>query len=264
MTGQNMQLLEGKKILVTGISGKRSIGWGIASALDANGAEMAFTYQNERFEAKVRELAQDCNCRTVLPCDVQNDDEIESLFRRLEEEWGRIDGLIHSIAFANREELRESCVDRTTRGGFLLAHEVSCYSLLALAKMASPLMQDGKNASIVTLSYLGAERTVPNYNVMGIAKASLEASVRYMARDLGPFGIRVNSISAGPIRTLAAAGIAGFRDMLDHCRKTSPLRRNVTLSDVGNVAVFLCSDWSSAISGENIHVDAGFHSIAMF
>jgi enoyl-[acyl-carrier protein] reductase I len=255
-----MAFLEGKRVLITGLLSNRSIAYGIAKAARRQGAELAFTYQNERFKDRVSEMAAEFGSRLIFPCDVASDDEIARLFTELSKSWTGLDGLVHAIAFAPREAIAGDFVEGLSREGFRVAHDVSAYSFAALAKAALPLMQ-GRRAALLTLTYLGAERTVPNYNTMGLAKASLEACVRYLAASLGPKGIRVNAISAGPIKTLAAAGIAGFGKILKHVEENSPLRRNVTTEDVGNVAAFLLSDLAAGVTGEITHVDAGFNSV---
>jgi enoyl-[acyl-carrier protein] reductase I len=255
-----MALLEGKRILVTGLLSNRSIAWGIAKAAKREGAELAFTYQNERFKDRVAEMAAELGSRLAYACDVGSDDEIARLFEAIGKDWGALDGVVHAIAFAPREAISGDFLDGLSREAFRIAHDVSAYSFAALAKAALPLMQ-GRRGALLTLSYLGAERTVPHYNTMGLAKASLEASVRYLAGSLGPKGIRVNAISAGPIKTLAASGIAGFGKILKHVEENSPLRRNVTIEDVGNAAAFLLSDLAAGITGEVTHVDGGFHAV---
>ncbi|HZG70535.1 MAG TPA: enoyl-ACP reductase FabI [Chondromyces sp.] len=254
-------LLEGKTFVVMGVANKRSIAWGIARSLHQAGARLVFTYAGERLEKNVRELAEtlEGNDSLIYPCDVTSDEDIEKCFAVIKEEVGTIHGLAHCIAFANKEDLEGAFVD-TSREGFLLAHNISAYSLTAVAKYAKPLMTEG--GSIVTMTYLGGERVVKNYNVMGVAKASLDASVRYLAADLGKDGIRVNSISAGPIRTLAAKGIGDFNSILKKIEESAPLHRTTTQEEVGDTAVFLFSDMSRGITGENIHVDSGFHIIA--
>ncbi|GAB4210185.1 MAG: enoyl-ACP reductase [Roseiflexaceae bacterium] len=255
-----MGLLDGKKGLILGLANDHSIAWGIAQALHAEGADLGFTYVGEALERRVRPLAQSLGAKLIEPCDVQNDDEIAALMARTREVYGTIDILIHAVAFAKREELSGAFYN-TTREGFHLALDVSAYSLTAVTKAALDLLNPG--ASIVTLTYHGSQQVAPNYNVMGVAKAALEASVRYLASDLGPRNIRVNAISAGPIRTLAASGISGFRSLHKQFAEVAPLRRNVTIEDVGKSAVWLCSDWSSAVTGEIVYVDAGFHTIAV-
>jgi len=255
-----MGILSGKKILVTGVLSNRSIAYGIARSAHQQGAELAFTYQNERFLDRITEFAADFNSKLVFPCDVANDGEIEALFANLGTSWEGLDGLVHAIAFAPREAIAGDFLEGLSREAFRIAHDVSSYSFGALAKAALPMMKDRK-ASLITLTYLGAERTVPNYNTMGLAKASLEAAVRYLAGSLGPQGIRVNGISAGPIKTLAAAGIADFGKILKYVEQNSPLRRNVTTEDVGNAAAFLLSDLASGITGEITYVDGGFNTV---
>ncbi len=256
-----MGFLSGKKILVTGVLSDRSIASGIADALHREGAEIALTYQNESLRERVEGLAKNWNVKVLLPCDVSSDEEISKTFIELKKHWANLDGVVHSIAFAPREELEGDFVEKTSREGFKTAHEISSYSFTALARAALPMLNE--NAALVTLTYLGSEKAMPSYNVMGLAKASLEANVRYMAASLGPKKIRVNAISAGPIRTLAASGVSGLRKMLAYNEKVSPLRQNVTIEQVGNTAAFLCSDLSSGITGEVIHVDSGFHAMAM-
>jgi enoyl-[acyl-carrier protein] reductase I len=255
-----MGFLAGKKILVTGVLSNRSIAYGIAKAARREGAELALTYQNERFKDRVTEMAGELGSSIALPCEVTSDSEIETLFARLKEKWDGLDGLVHAIAFAPREAIAGDFLDGLSRAAFAQAHDISAYSFPALAKAAAPMMQ-GRQASLVTLTYLGAERVVPNYNTMGLAKASLEASVRYLAASLGPKGVRVNGISAGPIKTLAASGIAGFGKILKFVEDNAPLRRNVTTEDVGNVAAFLLSDLAAAVTGEILYVDSGFSHV---
>ncbi|MDX9740527.1 MAG: enoyl-ACP reductase [Gammaproteobacteria bacterium] len=253
-----MGFLQGKRALIVGVASNRSIAWGIASAMRREGAELAFTYQNDKLQSRVEGFAADLGSDIVLPCDVGDDAQIAEVFAQLESRWGYIDTIVHSVAFAPREELEGGYVESVTREGFRIAHDISAYSFAALAKGGRKLMQ-GRNGSLLTVSYLGAVRAIPNYNVMGMAKASLEASVRYMAHDLGPEGIRVNAVSAGPIKTLAAAGISNFRSFLDYSERNSPLRRNVTIDEVGNAAAFLCSDLASGITGEILYVDSGYN-----
>ncbi len=257
-----MGLLENKRALIVGVASNRSIAWGIAQAMHREGAEIAFTYQNDKLRSRVEKLAAELGSEIIVPCDVSNDEEITAVFEHLDDYWDGLDILVHSVAFAPKEQLDGEYLENVTREGFLQAHEISSYSFSALAD-ASREMMKGRNGSMLTLSYIGAVRAMPNYNVMGVAKASLEANVRYMASSLGPEGIRVNAISAGPIKTLAAAGIKGMRDFLSHVEKVSPLRRNVTIDEVGNVAAFMCSDHASAITGEITYVDSGFNSIGM-
>jgi enoyl-[acyl-carrier protein] reductase I len=252
-----MPFLQGRRILVTGMLSNRSIAYGIAKACAREGAELAFTYQGEGIRERVADLAREFGTERVFACDVSDDAQIEALFGELAKHWDGLDGLVHAIAFAPREALKGSFHESITRESFRIAHDISSYSLAALAKGAVPLMK-GRPGSIVTLSYLGAERSIPSYNVMGLAKASLEAAVRYLAASLGPEGIRVNAISAGPIKTLAAAGIGGFSKILHFVEKNAPLRRGVTIHEVGNAAAFLLSDLASGITGEVTYVDAGF------
>jgi enoyl-[acyl-carrier protein] reductase I len=256
-----MGFLSGKRILITGLLSNRSIAYGIAQACYREGAELAFTYVGERFRDRIEEFAREFGSTLVFPCDVAEDAQIAATFDGLRRHWDGLDGLVHSIGFAPREAISGSFLEGLTRENFRIAHDVSAYSFPALAKAALPLLE-GRPASLLTLTYLGAERVVPHYNTMGLAKASLEASVRYLAADLGPKGIRVNGISAGPIKTLAASGIKGFSRMLEFNEKNSPLRRNVTIDEVGNVAAFLLSDLASGMTGEITYVDAGFHAIA--
>ena len=255
-----MGFLDGKRILVTGVISNRSIAYGIARACRAQGAELAFTYQGERFEDRVREFATDFGSKLVFDCDVADDAQIAAVFAGLGQHWDSLDGLVHAIAFAPKESLEGDFLDGMSREAFRVAHDISSYSLAALSKAALPLMQ-GRPGSILTLSYLGAERVIPNYNTMGLAKASLEAGVRYLAGSLGPRGIRVNGISAGPIKTLAAMGISGFSKILKFVEENSPMRRNVSIDDVGNVAAFLLSDMAAGITGEITHVDSGFNAV---
>ncbi len=255
-----MGLLDGKKGLITGVANDHSIAWGIAQALHREGADLGFTFFGEALEKRVRPLAESIHAKLIEPCDVGSDEQIEALMNRVREEYGELDILIHAIAFAHRDELKGAYLN-TTRTGFLTAMEISAYSLTALVKAAHDILRPG--ASIITLTYHGAQQAVPNYNVMGVAKAALEASVRYLAADLGPRNMRVNAISAGPIRTLAASGIAGFRSLHRQFAEFSPMRRNVTIEDVGNTALWLCSDLASSITGEIIYVDAGFHIVGV-
>lgn len=249
--------LKGKTGIILGVANKRSIAWACAQSLSREGMRLCFTYMGERMEPKVRDLAAEIPGSVVLPCDVTNHDEIDAVFEHLKEEFGGLDTIVHAVAFANREELQGDFY-HTSRDGYMLAHEVSAYSLTAIVQRALPLME-GREGSIVTLSYIGAERVVPNYNVMGIAKAALEASVRYLAADLGPRGIRVNAISAGPIRTLSASGVSGFNDILDFIAAKSPLRRNITAEEVGDTCLFLAGPHSRGITGTTMYVDGGFH-----
>lgn len=254
-------LLAGKTGLIVGVAHKSSIAWAIAHALSNAGMRLAFTYQGERLEKNVRELAEPLPGSLILPLDVTREDDLDAAFSAISAEFGTLDTLVHSVAFARKEDLAGTFVD-TSREGFLLAHDISAYSLTAMARRALPLFEQAGGGSIITLSYLGGERVVENYNVMGVAKASLEMSVRYLASDLGPKGVRVNAISAGPIKTLAARGISGFSKILDHMEARTPLRRNVEAAEVGDTALFLASHLSRGITGEVIHVDAGFHSVA--
>ena len=251
-----MGLLAGRRAAIFGVANDRSIAWAISEALHAEGAELAFTFAGEVLEKRVRPLAEGIGSKIILPCDVTKDEEIEEVFSTLKQEWGALDIMIHAIAFARKEDLANPYV-QTSRHGFHLAMDVSAYSMVALARQAAPLME-GRGGSMLTLTYMGSERVIPNYNVMGVAKAALEASVRYLAHDLGPKGIRVNAISAGPIRTLAASGIADFKEMLHHVSERAPLKRNIDAEEVGKTALFLCSEWGSAITGEVLHVDAGY------
>jgi enoyl-[acyl-carrier protein] reductase I len=257
-----MGILAGKRALIVGIASERSIAWGVAEAMRREGAELAFTYQNERLKSRVEECAAQCNSKIVLPCDVQEDAQIAGLFAALDGHWSGFDILVHSVAFARSEELKGDYLSSVTRDGFRIAHDVSSYSFAALGQAARPRMQ-GRKAALLTLTYLGAVRTLPSYNVMGVAKASLEANVRYMAASLGPEGIRVNAISAGPIRTLAASAVKDLRQFLVYVEKVAPLRRNVTIEEVGNVAAFLCSDLASAVTGEITYVDCGFNIMGL-
>ena len=255
-----MGFLQDKKILVTGLLSNRSIAYGIAKALAREGATLAFTYQAAELRERVERLAREFGAAAVLPCDVASDEEIAALFAELGKRWKGLDGIVHSIAFAPREALKGDFLDGLTREGFRIAHDVSAYSFAALARAGLPLME-GRKASLITLTYLGAGRAIPHYNVMGLAKASLEAAVRYLAADLGPRGIRVNGISAGPIKTLAAAGISGFGKILKFVEDNAPLRRNVTIEDVGNTAAFLMSDLAAGITGEITYVDCGLNTV---
>ena len=257
-----MGFLEGKNALIVGLASNRSIAWGIAQAMQREGAALAFSYQTDKLKPRVEKMAEDLNSQLVMPCDVSSDQQIDDVFKYLANSWSKVDIIIHSVGFAPKEELVGDYVEMTTREGFNIAHEISSYSFTALAK-AGRKMMEGTNGSLLTLSYLGAERAMPNYNVMGLAKASLEANVRYMANAMGPEGIRVNGISAGPIRTLAAAGIGDFRKMLNQVEENAPLRKNVTIEEVGNAAAFLCSDLASGITGQNIYVDSGYNIIGM-
>ncbi|MGR9072376.1 MAG: enoyl-ACP reductase FabI [Gammaproteobacteria bacterium] len=253
-----MGFMQGKRALIVGLASNRSIAWGIAQAMHREGAELAFTYQNDKLKDRVEKMAAECGSTITAECDVSSDAQIESVFDTLEKHWDGLDCIVHSVAYAPREALEGSFVDAVTRENFKIAHDISAYSFVALAKAGKKMMQ-GRNGSLLTLSYLGSERAIPNYNVMGVAKASLDATVRYMAASLGPEGIRVNAVSAGPIRTLAASGINNFKAMLSKAADTAPLKKNVTIEEVGNAAAFLCSDLASGITGEILFVDAGYN-----
>ncbi len=257
-----MAFLQGKRALIVGLASNRSIAWGVAQAMKQQGAELAFTYQNEKLQSRVEKMAAQLDSDIALPCDVASDTDIERVFERLDDYWDHVDIIVHSVAYAPREALEGDYLDSVTRESFNIAHEISSYSFAAIAK-AGRNMMEGRDGAMLTMSYLGAERAMPNYNVMGLAKASLEANVRYMASSLGPDGIRVNGISAGPIKTLAAAGISDFRSMLNHVEKNAPMRRNITIEDVGNASAFLCSDLAMGITGETIYVDSGYNTIGM-
>lgn len=259
-----MGFLQGKRVLIVGVASPRSIASGIAHAMAKQGAELAFTYQNDKLKSRVEKIAEECGAdpTMVFPCDVSSDEQIQAVFDDLSKHWDGLDTIVHSVAFAPREQLQGSFVDSVTRDGFSIANDISAYSFAALAKAGKPMMA-GRNGSMLTLSYLGAERAIDNYNVMGVAKAALEATVRYMAYSLGEEGIRVNAVSAGPIKTLAAAGIGDFGKMLAYGERNSPLRRNVTIEEVGNVAAFLCSDLASGVTGEITYVDAGYNIVGI-
>lgn len=248
-------LFEGKRVFVFGVANERSIAWGISKKLHEHGARLGFTFQGEALERRVRPLAESVGSDLVVPCDVGDDAQIKGVFEQIREKWGGLDAVVHSVAFANREDLDGRFLD-TSRAGFKLALDISAYSLVAIAREAEPLLAESKG-SIITMTYYGAEKVVPNYNVMGVAKAALEACVRYLAADLGPSGVRVNAISAGPIKTLAAAGIKGFKGLLGEAAGRAPLRRNVSLADVAGCAVFLCSELGNGVTGEVIYVDSG-------
>ena len=256
-----MGFLAGKRAVIVGLASNRSIAWGIAQALRAQGAELAFNYQTEKLKGRVEKMAADLDSDIALPLDVTEDDQIQDFFGKLSKHWDGFDILIHSVAYAPAEQLEGGYIEAINREGFRIAHDVSSYSFAALAKTSRPMIQDG--GALLTLSYLGAVRSLPNYNVMGLAKASLEANVRFMAFDLGADGIRVNAISAGPIRTLAASGIKGMRQMLTHVSEAAPLKRNVTIEDVGNAASFLVSDLAAGVTGEVLYVDAGYNTVGM-
>ena len=257
---QSTALMSGKKGLIMGVANERSIAWGIAKAVHAHGGELGFTYQGEALERRVRPLAESVDSEVVLPCDVTDDSSIDKVFEGIAERWGKLDFLVHAIAFADKDELKGKYVN-TSRDNFIRSLDVSCYSFTAIAQRAAPLMNPG--GSLVTLTYYGAERVMPHYNVMGVAKAALEASVRYLAVDLGGAEVRVNAISAGPIKTLAASGIGDFRYILKWNEYNSPLRRNVTIDQVGSAALYLLSDLSSGVTGEIHHVDSGYHTVGM-
>ena len=256
------KLLQGKRFLVAGIASKLSIAYGIAQALRREGAELAFTYPNEKLKKRVDEFASQMGSTLVFACVVADDAQIEQTFIDLGQHWDGLDGVVHSIGFAPADQLDGDFTDITSREGFKIAHDISAYSFIAIARAAKPLLQ-ARQGCLLTLTYQGSERVLPNYNVMGLAKASLEASVRYLASSLGKDGIRVNAISAGPIRTLAASGIKSFRKMLDVNASIAPLQRNVTIEEVGNAALFLCSPWASGITGEIMYVDGGFNTVGM-
>ena len=257
---QSTALMSGRKGLIMGVANERSIAWGIAKAVHAHGGELGFTYQGEALERRVRPLAESVDSEVVLPCDVTDDSSIDKVFEGIAERWGKLDFLVHAIAFADKDELKGKYVN-TSRDNFIRSLDVSCYSFTAIARRAAPLMNPG--GSLVTLTYYGAERVMPHYNVMGVAKAALEASVRYLAVDLGGAEVRVNAISAGPIKTLAASGIGDFRYILKWNEYNSPLRRNVTIDQVGSAALYLLSDLSSGVTGEIHHVDSGYHTVGM-
>ncbi|MCB5184446.1 SDR family oxidoreductase [Methylobacillus gramineus] len=257
-----MGFLSGKRALIVGMLSEHSIAYGIAAAMKREGAELAFTFQKEKLQDRISSLAANLGSKIVLPCDVGSDDQIATLFTSLAQHWNSFDVLVHSVAFVPKAALAGDYLESVTRENFHIAHDISSYSFAALAKAAVPMLA-GRNASLLTVSYLGAERTLPNYNVMGVAKASLEANLRYMAQSLGPKGIRVNAVSAGPIRTLAASGITGFDDLMRFNEKHAPLRRNVSIEEVGNAAAFLCSDLASGITGEITYVDGGMNITAV-
>lgn len=257
-----MGFMTGKRALIVGLASNRSIAWGIAQAFRREGAELAFTWQTEKLRGRVEGMAEELDSALTCPLDVAEDAQIDSAFEYLEKHWDGLDIIVHSVGFAPREELAGRYVDVVSREGYRIAHDISAYSFAALARAGRPMME-GRNGALLTLSYLGAVRAIPNYNVMGPAKASLEANVRFLAADLGPEGTRVNGISAGPIKTLAAAGIGGFRKILSHVSEQTPLRRNVTIEDVGNAAAFLCSDLASGVTGEILYVDNGYSHVGM-
>lgn len=250
--------MQGKRVLIVGLASTRSIAWGIAQAMHREGAEIAFTFQNEKLQGRVEKMAAECNSNITIECDVSSDEQIDNVFTELGKQWDGLDCIVHSVAFAPRDALDGDFVDATTRENFRIAHDISSYSFTALAKAGRDMMK-GRNGSLLTLSYLGAERAIPNYNVMGVAKASLEANVRYMAVALGAEGTRVNAVSAGPIKTLASAGINNFKSMLSKAADTAPMKKNVTIAEVGNVSAFLCSDLASGVTGEITYVDGGYN-----
>ena len=256
-----MGFLEGKRALITGVASNRSIAWGCAKAMKDQGAEIALSYQNEKLKGRVEKFAAELGCEVIIPLDVSTDEAIDEAFAELKTHWDTLDIALHSIAFAPKEELAGEYLDSVTREGFKIAHEISSYSFAALANACRPMMK-GRNGALLTMTYLGAERVIPKYNVMGLAKASLEANVRFMADHLGSEGIRVNAISAGPIRTLASAGIGNFRKLLDAFEEAAPLGRCITIEEVGNVAAFMCSDMASGITGEITYVDGGHNIMA--
>ncbi|RUQ38122.1 MAG: enoyl-ACP reductase [Candidatus Competibacteraceae bacterium] len=257
-----MGFLAGKRALIVGVASNRSIAWGIAQAMHREGAELAFTYQGDKLKPRVEKMAAELGSSLTLPCDVESDAEIAAVFESLQQHWDGLDIVVHSVAYAPREALEGDYLEGISRENFRIAHDISSYSFAALAKAARPLMQNRRGA-LITMTYLGGVRAVPNYNVMGLAKASLDANVRYLAQTLGPEGTRVNAISAGPIRTLAASGIKNFRKMLDNFEQIAPLRKCVTIEEVGNTAAFLCSDLASGITGEIVYVDGGFNTVAL-
>lgn len=257
-----MGFLSGKRILIAGLISKRSIAYGIAEAMHRQGAQLAFTYQSDKVRDRVLEMANEFDSNLVFACDVANDDEIQQVFKDLGEQWDYLDSLVHSVAYAPADQLQGEFCDVVNREGFRMAHDISAYSFAALAKAAAPMMA-GRQGSMVTLTYIGSQRCLENYNVMGVAKASLEATMRYLASSLGPRGIRVNGVSAGPIKTLAASGVKDLRKMLQWYAKIAPMRENVTIEQVGNVAAFLCSDLAMGVTGDIVYVDSGFHMMGM-
>jgi len=261
MECNKMGFLSGKRALIAGLASKRSIAWGIAAAMHREGAELAFTYQNDKLEERVTTMARELGSSLCFPMDVSLDEEISAVFSSLREHWDGLDIIVHALAFAPRECLAGTYIESVTREGFRIAHDISAYSFPAMAREALPMLRHG--GALLTMSYLGAERSVPNYNVMGPAKAALESSVRFMALDLGPRNIRVNAISAGPIKTLAASGVGNFRKLMQHAEAATPLKRNVTIEDVGNASAFLCSDLAAGITGEIVHVDCGYSTVGM-
>ena len=257
-----MGFLEGKRALIVGVASPRSIAWGIAQAMHEQGAELAYTYQTEKLKSRVEKIAEATDSNIVIPCDVASDQEIDNVFTELANHWDGFDILVHSVGFAPREQLNGDYIDAVTREGFQIAHDISSYSFAALARAGLPMME-GRDGAMLTLTYVGSEKVLQGYNVMGLAKASLEANMRYLAANLGPKGIRVNAISAGPVKTLAAAGIADFRKMLKHVAEAAPMRRTITPKEVGNVAAFLCSDLASGVTGEITFVDSGYNILGM-
>ena len=257
-----MGFLEGKRALIVGVASPRSIAWSIAEAMFDQGAELAYTYQNDRLRTRVEKIAAATNSEIIIPCDVALDDDIDNVFTELNKHWDYYDILVHSVGFAPREQLMGDYIDAISREGFQIAHDISSYSFAALAK-AGLSMMEGRDGALLTLTYMGSIRAMPSYNVMGLAKASLEANMRYLAQSLGPKGIRVNAISAGPVKTLAAAGVSDFRKMMTHVETTAPMRRNITPREVGDVAAFLCSDLASGVTGEITFVDSGYNILGM-
>jgi enoyl-[acyl-carrier protein] reductase I len=258
-----MGFLNGKRALIVGVASNKSIAWGIAQAMHREGAQLAFTYQGDRLKERVIEFAKEVGSDITAPCNVESDQEIAGVFDVLGKHWDGLDIIVHSVGYAPADQIRGDYLDAVTREGFRIAHDISSYSFAALAKAGKPMLQKGNNPALLTLSYLGSESAIPNYNTMGVAKASLEANVRYMAKSMGKIGGRVNAVSAGPIKTLAAAGIGGFRKILDHVASVAPIGRNVTQEDVGNVGAFLCSDLAAGVTGEIVYVDGGYSITGM-
>lgn len=258
-----MGFLNGKRALIVGVASNKSIAWGIAQAMHREGAQLAFTYQGDRLKERVIEFAKEVDSKITAPCNVESDQEIADVFEVLGKHWDGLDIIVHSVGYAPADQIRGDYLDGVTREGFRIAHDISSYSFAALAKAGKPMLQKGNNPALLTLTYLGSDRAIPNYNTMGVAKASLEANVRYMAKSMGKIGGRVNAVSAGPIKTLAAAGIGGFRKILDHVASTAPIGRNVTQEDVGNVGAFLCSDLAAGVTGEIVYVDGGYSITGM-
>ena len=257
-----MELFKGKKGIVFGVLNNKSIAWGITKALSDNGAELALTYFGDAGKKRVEPLAQELNCNLTIPCDVQNDSDIENVFKTIEEKWGKLDFMVHCVAFSDKNELRGNFYN-TTRSNFAQTMDISCYSLIAMTKYAVPLMEKAGGGNILTLTYYGSEKVIPHYNTMGVAKAALEATVRYLAAELGDKNIRINAISSGPIKTMAASGIGGFNYMLKYSEINSPLRRNMTIEDNGKTALYLLSDMSDGMTGEVLHLDGGYHVVGM-